>query len=190
MDKSERYGFTKKTTCASANRLSGWPFTSAAHSKLKNQKPETKKPDMEKHPILPEKDLVGSWAPSELVKPNEPCALLGHESYILICATSSPGLWIPHRLELVYPCMSRIQEKLIIVSLFYQISTLIQPFSLVILKQKGKKLFFFFFFFGKNYFLAQRIFPKIFPTKHRLDVFVIFPARGYGLHLFGCIVTV
>ncbi|XP_072645064.1 uncharacterized protein [Canis lupus baileyi] len=38
--------FTKKTTCASANRLSGWPFTSAAHSKLKNQKPETKKPDM------------------------------------------------------------------------------------------------------------------------------------------------
>ena len=77
--------------------------------------------------------------------PTEPCALLGHESYILICATSSPGLWIPHRLELVYPCMSRIQEKLIIVSLFYQISTLIQPFSLVILKQKGKKLFFFFF---------------------------------------------
>ncbi|CAD7670567.1 unnamed protein product [Nyctereutes procyonoides] len=140
--KEKKTEFTKKTMCASANRLSGWPFTSAAHSKLKNQKPETKNPDMEKHPILPEKDLVGSWAPSELVKPNG--------NY------HSPGLWIPHRLELVYPCMSRIQEKLIIVSLFYQISTLIQPFSL-----------------------------KIFPTKHRLDVFVTFPARGYGLHLFG-----
>lgn len=72
-----------------------------------------------------------------------PCALLCHGSCIPICAYQFTWIVDSSHTETraCYFCMPRIQEKLIIGLLFHQLSTLIQPFSPVILKQKGKKQF-------------------------------------------------